>query len=129
MRNIFIVRGQYVSPSTEDAMQDDCIKFMSCLDWDLVAQEWSVIEDRSEIGKGDLVFRKGATYCVIECKRRTNEKVYRQSRYYASAWKLYYAQSTCEPVLYGVWTPKVQAVVGILYSESDAMQISSRRTK
>ena len=125
----FVVHGEYKSPATEQAIQDDCIQFMSRLDWDLVAQEWTVIEDKSETGKGDLVFRNGDCFCVIECKRKTNDKVYKQSRYYASAWKLYYAPNTRHPVLYGVWTPRVQALMGILYSEHDAFTLCSRRRK
>jgi hypothetical protein len=129
LRNFFVVHGQYFSPPTEAAMQEDCIKFMARLNWNLVAQEWTVIEDRSETGKGDLVFSNGNSYCIFECKRRTNEKVYKQSRYYASAWKLYYAPSAQQPVLYGVWTPRVQAVIGILYSETDANKLCNRRMR
>jgi hypothetical protein len=129
LRRLFIVKGQYVSPSNEEVMQNDCIHFMTGLNWNLVAQEWTVIEDRSETGKGDLVFQKGDSYIVIECKRRTNTKVYNQSRYYASSWKLYYAPNPRQPVYYGIWTPRLQMIMGVLYSEDDAQRLCTRRVR
>lgn len=129
MKNVFAQHGKYTCPSNENTMHNHCIEFMHRLNWDLVAQEWAVIENDDEMGKGDLVFQKGNAYCVIECKRKTNNKVYQQSKYYASSWKLQHAPHDDQPVLYGVWTPKTQEVIGILYSEDEAHGLCTRRRR
>lgn len=127
-KHIIYSRGiKYYTPSEEETMQKDCIEFMNAINWQLIAQEWTVIENNYDIGKGDLVFRSGKTYCVIECKRRTNTKVYEQAKFYGSSWKLHYAKNDDECVIYGIWTPKSQEVLGILYSESDALNLCKRR--
>ena len=128
-RNLFYIHGnKYYRPPREDTMHSDCINFMHRLDWQLVAQEWTVIENNYDIGKGDLVFRNNKTYCVIECKRKTNTKVYEQAKFYGSSWKLHYAKNDDEYVLYGIWTPKIQEILGILHSESEALSLCKRRS-
>ena len=125
----YINSSKYYTPSEENTMHTDCINFMYKLNWKLIAQEWTVIENDSDIGKGDLVFKNGNTYCVIECKRRTNNKVYEQAKFYGSSWKLHYAKKDDEHVLYGIWTPKTQELLGILYSEKEALNLCKRRAR
>lgn len=120
--NIFTVYGKCHTPHHEDLMHNDCIRFMEKLNWELVAHEWMVYENNSHMGQGDLVFKNENTYCVIECKRRTNSKVYEQSQYYGSSWKLKYAKQG-ENVLYGIWTPKTQQLLGVLSTDKDAITL------
>jgi hypothetical protein len=129
LKDMYFVHGKYYTPMDEDAMHEDCINFMKSLNWELVAHEWTVIENNNDIGKGDLVFQKDNSYFVIECKRRTNSKVYEQSRFYGSSWKLHYAKGNDKPVLYGIWTPRKQEVLGILYSEKEALNLCDRRIR
>lgn len=121
-RNIYRVYGKCHTPHDEDLMHIDCIRMMAKINWELVAREWIVYENNSHMGQGDLVFKNENTYCVMECKRRTNLKVYEQSQYYGSSWKLKYAKNG-ENVLYGIWTPKRQEVLGILSNDKDAITL------
>lgn len=127
LKLLFINYGKYFYPQDENLMHNDCIQFMNILNWKLVAQEWDVIDNANHIGKGDLVFRKKNTYCIFECKRRTNTKVYEQSEFYGSAWKLKYAENEEDYVLYGIWTPQVQKITGIIRSKEEAKKLHKNR--
>lgn len=110
-------------PATETIMHRDCSDFMWRLGWDYVAHEWEVVKGQSRYGCGDMVFQKGPFVMIMEAKRRNSKKVYEQAQFYAAAWLLQYAQSNTQVICYGVWTPYVQEVLGVINNKSDAAKI------
>jgi hypothetical protein len=93
--------------------------------WRKVAHEWNVIPRDDAQGRGDLVFQKNDTYCVIECKRRMGAKVEEQARFYAAAWKLKYAEEGFH-VLYGIWTCKRKRILGVISNRGEAYELCVR---
>ena len=111
-------RRQMVCPSQEIQLHKDCVKAMQSVGWHLEGHEWNVIPGKDDFGKGDLVFRNGNVFLVIECKRKQGTKVYEQAEYYAAAWKLRYAKRS--PVIYGVWTCHEQTIIGVIRTKEEA---------
>lgn len=114
-------------PKAEITLHKDCIDTMKTIGWDLVAHEWDVTHGTNTNGKGDLVFQKQNTYCVIECKRRNSPKVYEQSQYYASAWSLTHSHIP-HVVIYGVWTYYCQEIIGSIRTYDEAKLRCSRKS-
>lgn len=113
-----------VCPPNELRMHRDVVRVLGQVGWKPVAHEWPARHGCKQ-GVGDLVFQRGNTFFVIECKRRHKQKVYDQARFYAAAWismlvkemvgsrKYKGDQRTfafC--VLYGVWTCQTQEILG-----------------
>lgn len=111
--------------NNEEHLHQECINYYTNLNWKVVAHEWEVIKGKPEDGKGDLVFQKDNTYMVIECKRRTIEKVYEQAEFYAAAWKLKYARPRTK-IYYGIWTCKTKLIIGKITNKKHAYNICQR---
>lgn len=106
----------------EYQLHEDCTYFMESLGWQRVAHEWMVVSAMERCGRGDMVFRRGNVYFVMEAKRRTNKKVQDQALYYGASWKLQHTRDH-EPVVYGIWTIRHQDVLGVIKSKRDAANI------
>lgn len=96
-------------PSTELHLHRDCIYAFKNVGWQLVAHEWKAKTWEGKEGVGDLVFKKGNIYLVIECKRKSKPKVYDQAIFYSKAWA---QRNVGKIVLYGIWTCKSQELLG-----------------
>lgn len=98
-------------PATEIHLHRDCIYTFRNEGWQLVAHEWKAKTWDGKEGVGDLVFKKGNIYLVIECKRKAKPKVYDQAVFYSKAWA---QKHIGKIVLYGVWTCSTQELLGRL---------------
>jgi hypothetical protein len=96
---------------TEEDVHRGCIEAFTKRGWKLVAHEWVVIPRKEQYGRGDLVFRKGREYRVIECKRKPHPNVYEQSKFYGAVWKMLYAKPGYS-VKYGIWTCSLRRTLG-----------------
>lgn len=96
---------------TEQDLHRECVRHYLVRGWVVVAHEWIVIPRKEAYGRGDLVFRRGKEYRVIECKRKPHPNVFEQARFYGAAWKMLYAKSGYS-VRYGVWTCSVKKMLG-----------------
>jgi len=117
--------GKIVRPRTELSMHYDCIDVMKELHWQLVAHEWLVTPGCEQDGQGDLVFKNCLDdYLVMEVKRRNSKYVYKQSQYYAAAWKLQHDDQY--RVFFGVWTSYKQEIIGVILNKQDARLLCNR---
>ena len=96
-------------PPSESILQRDCIKCFRSVGWKVAAHEWKAVRRDGKMGVGDLVFKKGNVAVVIECKRRTKQKVFDQAVFYSHAWA---ETNPSHIVLYGIWTCKEQQLLG-----------------
>lgn len=115
--------GKIVRPKTELSMHLDCIKVLNELNWKMIAHEWSVVPGVNHYGQGDLVFQRHRDFMVIEVKRRNSPKVYKQSRYYASVWKLIHQPQVPCKVYYGIWTAHNQDILGYITTMDEAVSL------
>ncbi len=106
----------------EPQLHEDCTEFLASMGWTRVAHEWIVVPKMERCGRGDMVFRRGNMYFVVEAKRRTNRKVQDQARYYAASWKLQHA-GLDDHVVYGIWTIKTQDILGVISCKRAAADI------
>lgn len=115
-RGLLFPRSYYANrpcPSTELVLHRDCIRTFHNYGWNVIAHEWKAKTHDGRNGVGDLVFQRGRTFLVMECKRRDKQKVYDQAAYYAQAW----AEKEdvfATIVLFGIWTCKHQELLGRL---------------
>lgn len=98
---------------TEQDVHRECIESLVKRGWKLVAHEWVVIPRKEKYGRGDLVFKKGREYRVIECKRKPHPNVFEQAKFYGAAWKMLYAKPGYR-VKYGIWTCSLRRTLGIV---------------
>jgi len=96
---------------TEEDVHRHCILSHLKRGWKVVAHEWIVIPRKEKYGRGDLVFKKGREYRVIECKRKPHPNVFEQAKFYGAAWKVLYAKPGYR-VKYGVWTCSLKRILG-----------------
>ena len=102
---------------TEEDVHRHCTESHLKRGWRLVAHEWLVVPRKEKYGRGDLVFKKGREYRVIECKRKPHPNVYEQAKFYGAAWKMLYAKPGTR-VRYGIWTCSVKRMLGTVHDPS-----------
>lgn len=96
---------------SEEAVHQHCIMAHVKRGWKVAAHEWIVIPGQERYGRGDIVFRKGREYRVIECKRKPHKNVYEQAQFYGAVWKMLYARPGYK-VRYGIWTCTTKRILG-----------------